>query len=110
MNRIGFILHAERSTVENVYENFLEACVRHNIEAFEYTDSTEAADLVVVLGGDGTILRACELVVKNNIPILGFNLGRVGFLAQSKPISVESTIERLRASEFKIEKRSLASV
>lgn len=110
MKRIGFVLHSERSAVENVYEEFLQVCKEHNIEAFEYTDAAQVADLIIVLGGDGTILRACELVVNTGVPLLGFNLGRVGFLAQSKPISVASTIERLRKSDYKIEDRSLASV
>lgn len=110
MKRIGFIVHSERSTIENVYEEFLQVCSDNDIAAFEFTDPDSKPDVVIVLGGDGTILRACELVVETSIPLLGFNLGRVGFLAQSRPISVAATIQRLLMSDFKIEERSLASV
>ena len=110
MKRIGFVVHSERSSIENIYEEFLKVCKEKDIEAFEYTQSDSKPDVVIVLGGDGTILRACELVVEDAIPLLGFNLGRVGFLAQSRPVSVEATIERLLSQDYKIEERSLASV
>lgn len=110
MKRIGFVLHSERSSIDGVYEEFLNVCKENDVEAFEYIDARSKPDVVIVLGGDGTILRACEVVVDSSIPLLGFNLGRVGFLAQSRPISVRTTIERLLAHEYKLEERSLASV
>ena len=47
-------------------------------------DSLDGAELVVVLGGDGTILRAAEVVRGSAVPLLGVNLGHVGFLAESR--------------------------
>jgi NAD+ kinase len=44
----------------------------------------DGAELVVVLGGDGTILRAAELVRGSRVPLLGINLGHVGFLAEAE--------------------------
>ncbi len=110
MKRIGFILHSERSGVQDVFEEFLNVCKDRNLEAFECSDTSLNPDVIIVLGGDGTILRACELVIGSDVPILGFNLGRVGFLAQSYPISVRATIDRLQSGEFNIEERSLANV
>jgi NAD+ kinase len=52
--------------------------------------SADAAEVVVVLGGDGTILRGAEIARRQNIPVLGINLGHVGFLAEvEKPTLVE---------------------
>ena len=46
------------------------------------TDSVEDADVIAVLGGDGTIMRAAALAVKYDIPVIGINLGRVGYMAE----------------------------
>ncbi|MGA0857107.1 MAG: NAD(+)/NADH kinase [Candidatus Nanopelagicales bacterium] len=110
MKRIGFVLHSERSVISEVLEEFQRVCTDQGIESFEYTDSSDAPDVVIVLGGDGTILRTCELVIGTDIPILGFNLGRVGFLAQAHPTSISETINRLKLNQFNIEERSLAEV
>lgn len=110
MKRIGFVLHSERSEISEVFDEFQRICADHDIEAFEYTDKSDEPEVVLVLGGDGTILRSCELVIGTDIPILGFNLGRVGFLAQAHPTSISETIVRLKQNQFNIEERSLAEV
>lgn len=110
MKRIGFVLHSERSEISEVFDEFQKICADHDIEAFEYTDKSDEPEVVLVLGGDGTILRSCELVIGTDIPILGFNLGRVGFLAQAHPTSISETIVRLKQNQFNIEERSLAEV
>lgn len=53
------------------------------------SDKLSQADLIVVLGGDGTILNIAESAAENNTPILGINLGNLGFLSQSEEISKE---------------------
>lgn len=65
----------------------------------------EEADLVVALGGDGTILRAADLVCNTNTPILGVNLGRLGFLADSTPDVLDLSLERLIRGDYEVEKR-----
>lgn len=63
----------------------------------EITDSEDDAghdcELVIVVGGDGTILRAAEITHVSGTPILGVNLGHVGFLAEAEPEDLEATIE-----------------
>lgn len=110
MKRIGFVLHSERSAIEETFNEFMDACKASGLEADEFSSLRQTPDLIIVLGGDGTILRACEDVIGTNIPILGFNLGRVGFLAQSTRVSVAETVKRLVEGNFNLEQRSLASV
>ena len=62
-------------------------------------------ELVLVLGGDGTILRGAEQIHGSNIPVLGINLGHVGFLAEiGKPSQIE-IISAIRDKKYKTEKR-----
>ena len=62
-------------------------------------------EIVIVLGGDGTILRAAELVRGTGAPIVGVNLGHVGFLAESERDGLTSTVERVLAGEYHVEER-----
>ena len=65
----------------------------------------EAVELVVVLGGDGTILRAAELVRGLDVPLLGVNLGHVGFLAEAEKEDLGDTINRVIAEDWEVEER-----
>jgi NAD+ kinase len=67
-------------------------------------------ELVIVLGGDGTILRAAELVRGCNAPLLGVNLGHVGFLAESERDSLSDTVARVLARDYTVEERMTLSV
>jgi len=60
------------------------------------------ADLAVVLGGDGAILRACRSFGRTQIPILGVNLGRLGFLADLSPAAFRELIPDLQSRQFEI--------
>ncbi|MGO2584502.1 MAG: NAD kinase [Brachybacterium tyrofermentans] len=76
-------------------------------------DAVSAADLVelgIVLGGDGTILRALEAVREADVPVHGVNLGHVGFLAESEVEDLSITVSRLLDGDYEIEKRSTLDV
>jgi NAD+ kinase len=62
-------------------------------------------DMLVSLGGDGTLLRGARLACLRGIPILGINLGRVGFLAAAGPETATETLRRLVRGEYTIESR-----
>ena len=67
-----------------------------------------ATDCILVLGGDGTVLNAArERIGKKNIPILGINMGTLGYLAEVEPESVESAIERLPRHDYELESRMM---
>ena len=67
-------------------------------------------ELAVVLGGDGTILRAAELVRDGAAPILGINMGHVGFLAEIDPDDIDDAMRRIIACDYQVEERMTLSV
>ncbi len=64
-------------------------------------------EIAIVLGGDGTILRAAELVREQNTPILGINLGHVGFLAEVEKLSNAEILKAIIAKDYKEEDRMI---
>jgi NAD+ kinase len=67
-------------------------------------------ELVVVLGGDGTILRAAELVRNSDVPLLGVNMGHVGFLAEAERDDLGDTIARVIGQQWDVELRRAIAV
>ena len=67
-------------------------------------------DCILVFGGDGTILKALDFALQTKSPILGINLGKLGFLTESKTIELEKTIDDLQKNKFKIQSRMLLKV
>lgn len=68
------------------------------------------AELAVSLGGDGTVLRTLELLDGADVPVLGVNLGQLGYLTEIEPGEVHDAIERVLAGEHEIEERMLLEV
>ncbi len=68
------------------------------------------ADMVISIGGDGTFLKAASCVGDLNIPILGINTGRLGFLADVSPEEMEETFDEIYAGRYKVEDRTLLEV
>jgi len=67
-------------------------------------------ELVLVLGGDGTILRGAELSRGSDVPLLGVNLGHVGFLAESEKEDALETVERILHRDYRVEDRMTLDV
>ncbi len=70
----------------------------------------DGAELVVVLGGDGTILRAAEVVRGTSVPLLGVNLGKVGFLAEAERDDIAETVQRVAERRYQVEERMTLDV
>ena len=62
-------------------------------------------ELVVVVGGDGSILRGADLARRRDTPLLGVNLGRVGFLAEAEEQDLDEVADRIGARDFEVEER-----
>ena len=72
--------------------------------------AADGAELVIVLGGDGSLLRAAEFARPAGTPLIGVNLGHVGFLAEAEPDGLTATVDRLVAGEYRVEERMTVDV
>jgi len=72
--------------------------------------AAEGAELVIVLGGDGSLLRAAEFSRPAGVPLIGVNLGHVGFLAEAEPDGLADLVERVVAREYAVEERMTIDV
>jgi NAD+ kinase len=73
-------------------------------------EAARDAELVIVLGGDGTLLRAAELARPCRAPLLGVNLGHVGFLAEIEPDHLDATVAHVEAKTYVVEERLTVDV
>jgi len=78
--------------------------------AEEETEASRGCELAVVIGGDGSILRAIELTWAHETPILGVNLGHVGFLAEAEPEHTDETVDAIVAGRYTVEDRMTLDV
>jgi NAD+ kinase len=96
--------------------DFLQILTDLGVEKLKYAtfsghqDLDSSFDLLFTFGGDGTLLSAVTLVRDLNIPILGINTGRLGFLATVRKKEIENAIESLMAKEYTIQERALLSI
>lgn len=72
--------------------------------------SKQMIDMAIVLGGDGTILRAAEVLWDNPAPILGVNLGHVGFMAEAEKSDLNDTLDLVVAGKYSIRERTTLNV
>lgn len=70
---------------------------------------TEDVEGILVLGGDGTLLRAARELADRKIPFLGINLGHLGYLAEIEKQSIQAALEKLIADEYTVEERMMLS-
>jgi NAD+ kinase len=72
--------------------------------------AAEGAEMVIVLGGDGTLLRAAELARTCGTPLLGVNLGHVGFLAEAERADLAATVDKVASRAYDVEERMTVDV
>jgi NAD+ kinase len=83
---------------------------RKLVEVSDPDKPLDGAELVVVLGGDGTILRAAEVVRGSDVPLLSVNLGHVGFLAEAERDDLYETVIRIAERRYEVEERMTLDV
>ena len=97
--------------VDMEYYYFLKDNQRLDVKAAKlFTDDDFDADFVISMGGDGTFLKAASRVGAKSIPILGVNMGRLGFLADINPEQFASTLDALYHDDYYLESRALIQV
>ncbi len=108
----GARLVAERLTAAGVAVRTLESelsCPGTD-EVPASPEAAEGTELVFVLGGDGTLLRAAELSRPAQVPLIGANLGHVGFLAEAEPDGLAQLVDRIVARQYLVEERMTIDV
>ncbi|MDP8959020.1 MAG: NAD(+)/NADH kinase [Actinomycetota bacterium] len=110
--KLGLVVHAERSQAHQVAHAVVAGARRRGLEAVgqrrdarllgigEADLRLPGIDLLVGVGGDGTMLEAVGLALQAGVPVLGVNVGRVGFLAEVEPHEVETALDALSAGEW----------
>jgi NAD+ kinase len=81
-------------------------CLGEDVACVEASEFGPGLDLVVALGGDGTLLRALGLVVTAQVPALGVNAGRLGFLAEVEPHALQPALDAVLAGRYQVERRT----
>jgi len=107
------ILHHPQSEGAAVFANQLARELgRHGVGTFVGdawgpvdTAALDRAGLVVCIGGDGTVLRAARLTIPHEVPILGINMGRLGFLTDMSPRDCFTNVERILEEDWRVEER-----
>jgi NAD+ kinase len=103
-------VNSARAEAKNASETIISKLSEANIKVFSSTDSSiPAVELVLVLGGDGTILRGAEYAVAHNVPLLGINLGHVGFMAEVEAFTYEDVAEAVINKDYVSDERMLLS-
>jgi NAD+ kinase len=107
------VIHPTRNEALTTAKDLTKLLKEKNLDVFatikldgakDFNDSSKV-DLAVVLGGDGTMLRAAEIFRGKKLPILGINLGHVGFLAEIERPSLSDIANAITAGSFEIEER-----
>ncbi len=103
-------VNSARVEAKNASETIISKLSEANIKAFSSNDSSiPAVELVLVLGGDGTILRGAEYAVAHNVPLLGINLGHVGFMAEVEAFTYEDVAKAVINKDYVSDERMLLS-
>lgn len=110
--RIGIVYKPDVTNVLAVcskIEKFLQSKQIVTIIS-EISAPSKEIDFAIIVGGDGTILKAARFYAPLNVPIFGINMGRLGFLAQVKINEIETGLEKLYNNEFKVDERLMLSL
>ncbi len=101
-----------RLVAQRDFYEFLSGVLPEECEAIERVDDCRACDvdMAMSLGGDGTFLRTAGAIGDKGIPIVGVNIGRLGFLADVPAEEVDAALTEIQSGNYKIEERTLLQV
>src|SRR5262245_9663064 len=102
VERAAVFSHGKREHVAKAVERLRAVAQEAGVELVDEADDSVRPDLAVVVGGDGTMLRALARFLGADVPVLGVNYGRVGFLTSIPPGELESGVRRAFAGEYSV--------
>ncbi len=111
MQRVGILAHPHRPDSWSLAEEVARTAKQRGLSTWLDStgniqpDALTASDFVVVIGGDGAILRAARLCAPFQIPVFGLNMGYLGFLTEAQPPQWEDSLNRILAGSYWIESR-----
>lgn len=107
MDRIGIVTKRDSRAATDAADRLTRWLAARGREAVRDPEAPDGLDLMVVLGGDGTLLASARLVAGRRIPILGVNLGGLGFLTEVTVDELPDTLERVLAGQYGVSERML---
>lgn len=118
MVAVAFVVHPERSVAAELAARagaWLEErghTVTSVVDSVDHENglNDDVVDLAVSLGGDGTMLRTVAMTAARGIPVLGVNLGQLGYLTEVEPPTLERALERFVAGDYEVEERMTLEV
>jgi len=95
--------------VQQQFYDFLQENISfsENIQTFDRISAQDRIDFLFSIGGDGTLLRAVTYVRESNIPILGINTGRLGFISSISTDQIDDAVDHVLNGDYKIRSRTL---
>lgn len=115
MARVAFYVHPTRPEASALAERaavWLAGRGHESVAALgpDGSVTVDGADLLVSLGGDGTLLRAVDSALAASVPVLGVNLGLLGYLTEIEPAGLEEALERFLDGRYEVEERMTLAV
>ena len=109
---VGLILNKQSENAVQCAEKAVETFRKHGVDTFDPQKETHPSkpNLIMTFGGDGTLLIGARYALKYDAPLLGVNLGTVGFLTEEDPVHLEEDLETMMKNHFQVEERSLLRV
>lgn len=113
LQRVGILWHPHKPESQTIAQAIGQAFEKREITAWVHDSHAAEAvraevprlDLLVVLGGDGSMLRAARMTAGHNTPLLGINMGRIGFLSEWMPDDWRDSLDQLVAGQYWLEER-----
>lgn len=109
-NQLVFAIYVnafKQQEIQPLVERVVAFLDRHSVSSLIEPDELTNVDLVISMGGDGTFLKAACMVGEREIPILGINKGRLGFLADVLPSEIEDVLEHMLRRDYMIENHTV---
>ncbi|MET0421332.1 MAG: NAD(+)/NADH kinase [Acidimicrobiia bacterium] len=126
LRTVGLVPHRERTEAAELALHAAEWLAVHDVEArmpaadaaacgleqlaVEPEKFTDGLDVVLSLGGDGTMLRTVDLVYEAGVPVIGVNVGQLGYLTEVEPPDLDAALARLVAGEYDVDERTVLAV